>query len=860
MPTITPFWPFTLILILTGGIAWALAVYLWKRRNQRGTVALIFILIGAGIWCFLYSMEVFTYHIPLIKTMAKLEYFSITTIPVLWFLFAIAYTNQDKWLKRKFIPYFFIIPGILVAFVLTNDWHGLVWTNIYINSSVTPAEIIYQHGLVFWLLVVHDYVLMLAGTLVMVSALIRYPGLYRRQIGALLIASVIPWLGNAAFIFNLELTFGLDFTPIAFVISCAMFAGAIFRYRLFDLVPVARERILESMSEGVVVLDSYDRVVDMNFAARKLLGVDRSRQIGLTPDVLFHNWKQRKLPDSGDHDPSIELQSMEKKDRYIEAKVSSLVDWRGKFSGKFMVLNDISTRKIAEKREQEERVLAEAFRDSIAAVTSSLDQDEIFNKMLQYVRRVVPHDASTIATLDESGIARFPYQRGYAERGYEADIRNLILDPREMPHWKVMLESHQPVIISNTDTDPRWIKVPNMEWVKSYLGMPILIKDKVIGLLNLDSVKANHFTALHSNRLQAFTNQMAVALQNASLFKEVNRRAEQLAIINRIGTEITSGLDLDKLLHRLQMQVQEAIPMDIFYIAFYDDVTGEMNIPIYYNIGELRKGTQRNLKEKGGLTGYVIRNRKTIIVPDLLDPDREPREEYILISEKLPRTYIGVPLISRGDVIGAISMQSYLPSAFSHEQIELFEIIATQAVFAIENARIYSRMQEMATTDVLTGLNNRRQFIQLAGNEVERSLRYHKKCSMIMIDIDGYKMINDTFGHGAGDRVLSDFGLLCSEKLRRMDICGRLGGDEFGLILPETDLPRAEAIAERLRSSFALLEINFNGSLIKVTASLGISQLKDKVKDLEALMETADQAMYLAKQAGKNQVAVYKEK
>jgi len=857
MPTFTPFWPFTLILILTGGIAWALAIYLWKQRNQRGTFALIFILIGAGIWCFLYSMEVFTYHIPLIKTMAKLEYFSITCIPVLWFLFAIEYTNQDRWLKRKYIPYFFIVPVILVGFVLSNDWHGLIWNNIYINASLSPPEIIYQHGTVFWLLVVHDYVLMLAGTLVMVSALIRFPGLYRRQMSALLLASVFPWLGNAAFIFNLKLTFGLDLTPIAFVLSCVMFGGAIFRYRLFDLVPVARERVLENMSEGVMVLDPWDRVVDMNSAARNLLGVDRTQQIGQTPDALFRQWKQWSIHDPANPDARMELQGLEKEDSFIEVKVSSLVDWRGKYSGRFMVLNDISSRKRAEKREQEEKVLAEAFRDSIAAVTSSLDQDEIFNKMLEFVRKVVPHDASTIATFDESGNARFPYQRGYIERGYENEIRNLVLDPKDMPHWKEMMDSHQPTIIPDTESDPGWIKVPNMEWVKSYLGMPILIKNQVIGLLNLDSAKAGHFTDLHSNRLQAFTNQMAVALQNADLFKEVNRRAEQLAVVNRIGTEITSGLDLDKLLHRLNEQVQEAIPMDIFYIAFYDDTTGELNIPLYYNIGELRKGTQRNLKERGGLTGYVIRNRKTVVVPDLLDPAREPKEEYVLISERSPRTYVGVPLIYRSQVIGAISMQSYLPNAFSREQIELFEVIATQATFAIENARMYSRMQEMATTDVLTELNNRRQFINLAGNEVERSLRYHKKCSMLMIDIDNYKMVNDTFGHGAGDRVLREFSLLCAEKIRRMDICGRLGGDEFGLILPETDITKAYAIAERLRSSLASLEINFNGSLIKVTASFGISQLKGNVKNLEILMETADQAMYRAKQAGKNQVVVH---
>jgi len=857
MPTLTPFWPFTLILIIAGSTAWALTIYLGKRRNQRGTFALILILIGAGIWCFLYSVEVFTYHIPLIKTMAKLEYFSITSIPVLWFFLAIDYTNSDKWLKRKYTPYFFIIPIILVGFVLTNDWHHLVWTNIYINTSFSPPEIIYQHGIIFWILVVHDYVLLLAGTLVMVSALIRFPGLYRRQIGALLVAQFIPWLGNAAFIFGWKFTYGLDFTPIAFVISCLLVAAAMFRYRLFDLVPIARERVFENMSEGVIILDSWDRVVDMNTAARSLLDVSHKQQIGQTSDALFQHWKQRSLLNPDNPDSSLELQNRKTDDSFIEVKVSSLVDWRGKYSGRFMVLNDISSRKKAEKREQEEKTLAEAFRDSIAAVTSSLDQDEIFYKMLEYVRKVVPHDAATIATFDESGYAHFLYQHGYAERGYETQIRNLILDVKQMPHWTEMLTYKHPVIISNTSMDPGWIKVPNMEWVKSYLGIPILIKDQVIGLLNLDSASVDHFTTLHASRLQAFTNQMAVALQNASFFTEVNRRADQLAVINRIGTEIASGLELDKLLHRLYEQVQEVIPMDIFYIAFYDDVSDDMNIPLYYDIGQFRKGTQRNLRVKGGLTGYVIHQRKPVVVPDLLDPNREPKEEYVLTSEKHPRSYVGVPLIYRDQVIGAISMQSYLPNAFSKEQIELFEVIATQATFAIENARMYARMEEMASTDVLTGLNNRRQFISLAENEVARSLRYKKKCSMIMFDIDDYKLINDTFGHAAGDRILVEFSSLLKKNTRKMDICGRLGGDEFGLVLPETDSPRAGVIAERVRSSLASLEIDFNGVMIKATSSIGISQLKGKIKDLQTLMETADSALYQVKHLGKNQVKIF---
>jgi diguanylate cyclase len=148
----------------------------------------------------------------------------------------------------------------------------------------------------------------------------------------------------------------------------------------------------------------------------------------------------------------------------------------------------------------------------------------------------------------------------------------------------------------------------------------------------------------------------------------------------------------------------------------------------------------------------------------------------------------------------------------------------------------------------------------LAETEIERSLRYEKKCSLMMIDIDNYKMTNDTFGHHAGDQVLLEFGKLCKGKIRRMDIAGRLGGDEFAIILPETDGSEARNSAERLRKDIERKEMHIENTLIKVTASFGVAQLKGKIKDLQGLMDAADKAMYAAKQAGKNQTHLFGEK
>lgn len=165
-------------------------------------------------------------------------------------------------------------------------------------------------------------------------------------------------------------------------------------------------------------------------------------------------------------------------------------------------------------------------------------------------------------------------------------------------------------------------------------------------------------------------------------------------------------------------------------------------------------------------------------------------------------------------------------------------------------------MQELATTDSLTGLSNRRQFMQLAQLEIDRIARYRKRCSFIMIDLDNFKLMNDTFGHGAGDRVLYEFGQLCKSNLRKIDILGRLGGDEYAVLLPETDIEAAILTAERLRSETEKLEVIYGNSLVKFTASFGVSILKGKIKDLQQLMDSADKALYEAKAAGKNKVAV----
>jgi diguanylate cyclase (GGDEF)-like protein len=201
-------------------------------------------------------------------------------------------------------------------------------------------------------------------------------------------------------------------------------------------------------------------------------------------------------------------------------------------------------------------------------------------------------------------------------------------------------------------------------------------------------------------------------------------------------------------------------------------------------------------------------------------------------------------------------MQSYTPYAYTQEQIGLLETIATQAAIAVQNARLYDQMKQMAITDPVTGLHTRRHFTALGRSEVERALRYGRRLGVLMVDIDHFKRVNDSYGHNAGDVVLHEIAQVCRRALRQTDIVGRWGGEEFAIVLPEADRDGAALIAERIRRMVSEMSIAILDERIRVTVSVGVAGLGEACCSLEMLIDSADRALYAAKQAGRNVVRI----
>jgi diguanylate cyclase (GGDEF)-like protein len=209
------------------------------------------------------------------------------------------------------------------------------------------------------------------------------------------------------------------------------------------------------------------------------------------------------------------------------------------------------------------------------------------------------------------------------------------------------------------------------------------------------------------------------------------------------------------------------------------------------------------------------------------------------------------------DGIDRTTLVLYPPRrGFRKETRTLAEWLASQAGIALENARLHERVQRQATTDELTGLVNRRRFLEALEAELERARLFETPLTLVLADLDDFKRVNDAHGHLAGDDALRTFGDLLQAHLRKVDVAGRLGGEEFAVLLPETDLEEATLVADRMRGALSEAPLRLSGGVrISLTASFGIAELAPD-QSAQQLMSRADAALYGAKAAGKNRVSI----
>ena len=336
---------------------------------------------------------------------------------------------------------------------------------------------------------------------------------------------------------------------------------------------------------------------------------------------------------------------------------------------------------------------------------------------------------------------------------------------------------------------------------------------------------------------------------------QMARQNEELEIIEKISLAITAGLDMQQTIKTLQEQCSHVAPTDLFYVALYDEERSLVTVPLYYEGGDFQTGTLRDINERPGTIGTIIRTRQTLYLHDNINPVTEPLNPNMEMKKRT-KSYVGIPLMVRDKVVGVMSIQSYLPNAYREDQIHLLERISVHAAIAIENARLYSEEQRLAIIDELTGIYNYRGLLELGAREVERARRFNHPLSLLFFDIDDFRSFNNKYSHATGNIILQTLVQRCRTILRSVDVFTRFGGDEFVALLPETDLANAQAVARRLVDDLAAAKIPTPHGDLSVTVSIGLTMLTASTIDLADLIDRANQAEHQAKQGQKSIVAI----
>ncbi|MCX7839493.1 MAG: diguanylate cyclase [Anaerolineae bacterium] len=370
--------------------------------------------------------------------------------------------------------------------------------------------------------------------------------------------------------------------------------------------------------------------------------------------------------------------------------------------------------------EQAERQMAEALHQASSAFSSTLDYDQVIDRILEQVGQVIPHDTSNVMIIEEGNLVRVFRGRGYARFGTLETLTETTLDIARVPIFQKMRVTRQPVVVPDVTQEADWVySRPEHQWIRSYVGAPIIIGDQVIGFLNVNSATVNAYGQIDATRLQTFAYHAAVAIANARLYQQAQK-------------EITE---------RIQAQ-----------------------------------------------------------------------------------------------------------AALQQERDHLEEIVQERT----------AELHQLAITDPLTVTFNRRHFAILGEQMFQHARRYQHPLAALMLDIDHFKKINDRYGHAVGDLVLKKLAEYLHNNLRAADVLGRYGGEEFVVLMPETDLKTARQIAERLCHGIRALTTDTLRGPLRFTVSIGVAALNPTHDaTLDELIQRADRAMYAAKQRGRNRVCAY---
>ncbi len=335
---------------------------------------------------------------------------------------------------------------------------------------------------------------------------------------------------------------------------------------------------------------------------------------------------------------------------------------------------------------------------------------------------------------------------------------------------------------------------------------------------------------------------------------ETGRLSDELETLVEIGKALTSHLTLEDVYAVVMEKVGNLLRPQAWSLLTVDEQTAELCFEIVVSpAGETLRGTR--LQPGQGVAGWVAVHATALLIPDV---SKEPRFASSMDQNSgfVVRSIVCVPLVAGDRIVGVIQLlNGQGQSEFTAQDQRILSAIADFTAIAIENSRLLQRVRDLTITDDLTGLYNSRHFQSLCDYEMERATRYGSELSMVFLDLDHFKRVNDTYGHLTGSRLLKEVGQLFQQAIRKIDHAARYGGDEFVFLLPSTGKKGALGMAQNiLRQLHGGEFFSDCGRLITVTASIGVATYPTNAYCLQELIKLSDEVMYEVKRSTRNAV------
>src|SRR6266550_1264328 len=478
------------------------------------------------------------------------------------------------------------------------------------------------------------------------------------------------------------------------------------------------------------------------------------------------------------------------------------------------------------------------------AISSRLDQDEVLRTIQQELGQIFDTSNFYIA-FQESDEIRF-----------ELETENHQVLPKRSRKatnglTELIIRTGQALLIrSDLEKTRERLGVSHIggKPAKCFCGAPILLGGKPAGVMVAMSTEREYvFQQRDLEVMQTAAGQVSVAVENARLFAEEQRRSRQLSFLNSISKTAISTEDSEQMLADIVAEIQKNFRFDHIGIGILDYVTKD--IEIRAEAGSTAHAKGKRIPLGTGIVGRVARTGERALV-------QSAGEGHLLGVLSESRSVLCIPITYGETLMGVLNVESREENAFSAQDVLIMNTLADLLATAVHNTTVFKKLQQQSITDGLTGIKTRRFFWEALTSEWKRASRSGRPFSVVLMDLDKFKEVNDTLGHLEGDLVLARVGRLLEQKCRQSNVVARYGGDEFIILMPETGMEQAQILAERLR-----LWISTDPMLNEheITGSFGVASFPVHGFSSEDIIRVADAGMYVSKHAGGDRVSTAEE-